>query len=136
MTSYSNIYDAFNNNEYDELDKMAREYNNKDKIFKKLNEKNNSQKFNFFNAQGNFTNSDYVDYLNKNYYYKNSDSKNLDYNCPDSIEGVSNDLSKYSLKLDSINHSQYGDQDSRNSLEDSFLLNLKNNKSDSSDYSK
>lgn len=81
MTFYSNINDAFNITEYDELDKMAREYNNKcnNNYFNKdtkNNDKNNSiqdqsNKFNFFSTQGNLTNqSSTFDY--------NSESNNSD----------------------------------------------------------
>lgn len=115
MTSYSNIYDAFNINEFDKLDKMAREYNN-NKNNKNL-ENNNKNNFHFFSAQGNLLNNEHQDFLNEK--YQNSDNSD---NYSESVPGITEDLAKTSQRGESSNYSQYKDQDSR----DSFLLSLQN----------
>lgn len=123
MTSYSNINDAFNITEYDELDKMAREYNNKknynnndeydnyskyvgNNYQKQFHTPQKNNKFHFFSTQGTLTDN----YDNFNDENSNTDIENSEKTPYDNTEKT-------------ISNSPYFEQDSK----DSFILSLQNN---------
>lgn len=115
MTSYSNINDAFNNMEYDDLDIMAREVNDRKKKLikneydiyrnqiqstqKSFNELNNNS-FKYFSPQGEFK-------INDNY----SDNENN-----------TNEIIDSGAILPKINNDDYKEYESK----DSFILSLEN----------
>ncbi|ARF09346.1 hypothetical protein Catovirus_2_295 [Catovirus CTV1] len=144
MTSYSNINDAFNITEYDELDKMARELNNKkiygDKYSKYIGDdfpKDN--KFHFFSAQGNLIDDHSNDY-NNSYLSPTEDSikiQNTDKSTISHIEQDSKDSFILSLqnqnkqkknvdKLLNIIKSSHHDDSSSSDNIDGVMQHIKN----------